>query len=175
MDDSTGIMMNDSNHGLVANDDNFNSPTKNVGFKIMDDAMRELSKPNDVDTKKTITFRASPNVLKFVLDVTNERDWALSLASCQLFLARRLSATFTAYLRSSHLYACHCELNKGSKKKVTSACNIEIEAAISFSAVVQSYNCLFRVNVVGTKLQLLKDYNCSRIKTLEKIKIDWRS
>ncbi|GKA00476.1 hypothetical protein Tco_0673026 [Tanacetum coccineum] len=27
----------------------------------------------------------------------------------------------------------------------------------------------------GTKLQLLKDYNCSRIKTAEKIKIDWRS
>ncbi|GJU15609.1 retrovirus-related pol polyprotein from transposon TNT 1-94, partial [Tanacetum coccineum] len=32
-----------------------------------------------------------------------------------------------------------------------------------------------RVNVAGTKLQLLKDYNCSRIKTAEKIKIDWRS
>ncbi|GJX02676.1 hypothetical protein Tco_0188592 [Tanacetum coccineum] len=31
------------------------------------------------------------------------------------------------------------------------------------------------VNVAGTKLQLLKDYNCSRIKTAEKIKIDWRS
>ncbi|GKB11015.1 hypothetical protein Tco_0844938, partial [Tanacetum coccineum] len=41
--------------------------------------------------------------------------------------------------------------------------------------LVQSYNCLFRVNAAGTKLQLLKDYNCSRIKTIEKIKIDWRS
>ncbi|GKC08829.1 hypothetical protein Tco_1000439 [Tanacetum coccineum] len=41
--------------------------------------------------------------------------------------------------------------------------------------LVQSYNCLFRVNAGGTKLQLLKDYNCSRIKTAEKIKIDWRS
>ncbi|GJV74633.1 hypothetical protein Tco_1506217, partial [Tanacetum coccineum] len=41
--------------------------------------------------------------------------------------------------------------------------------------LVQSYNCLFRVNAAGTKLQLLKDYNCSRIKTAEKIKIDWRS
>ncbi|GJZ82308.1 hypothetical protein Tco_0647481 [Tanacetum coccineum] len=41
--------------------------------------------------------------------------------------------------------------------------------------LVQSYNCLFRVNAAGTKLQLLKDYNCSRIKTVEKIKIDWRS
>ncbi|GKE66049.1 hypothetical protein Tco_1520210 [Tanacetum coccineum] len=29
-------------------------------------------------------------------------------------------------------------------------------------------------NAAGTKLQLLKDYNCSRIKTAEKIKIDWR-
>ncbi|GJV17634.1 hypothetical protein Tco_1362957 [Tanacetum coccineum] len=41
--------------------------------------------------------------------------------------------------------------------------------------LVQSYNCLLRVNAVGTKLQLLKDYNCSRIKTAKKIKIDWRS
>ncbi|GJS44867.1 hypothetical protein Tco_0594988 [Tanacetum coccineum] len=41
--------------------------------------------------------------------------------------------------------------------------------------LVQSYNCLFRVNAAGTKLQLLKGYNCSRIKTAEKIKIDWRS
>ncbi|GJY69142.1 hypothetical protein Tco_0472124 [Tanacetum coccineum] len=41
--------------------------------------------------------------------------------------------------------------------------------------LVQSYNCLFKVNAAGTKLQLLKDYNCSRIKTAEKIKIDWRS
>ncbi|GKC36240.1 hypothetical protein Tco_1048624 [Tanacetum coccineum] len=41
--------------------------------------------------------------------------------------------------------------------------------------MVQSYNCLFIVNDAGTKLQLLKDYNCSRIKTAEKIKIDWRS
>ncbi|GJZ60634.1 hypothetical protein Tco_0616450 [Tanacetum coccineum] len=38
--------------------------------------------------------------------------------------------------------------------------------------LVQSYNCLLRVNVAGTKLQLLKDYNCSRIKTAEKIKVD---
>ncbi|GJV97616.1 hypothetical protein Tco_1549193 [Tanacetum coccineum] len=29
-----------------------------------------------------------------------------------------------------------------------------------------------RVNAAGTKLQLLKDYNCSRIKTAEKIKIN---
>ncbi|GJU62196.1 hypothetical protein Tco_1244031 [Tanacetum coccineum] len=41
--------------------------------------------------------------------------------------------------------------------------------------LVQSYNCLFRVNAVGNKLQLLKCYNCSRIKTAKKIKIDWRS
>ncbi|GJU10488.1 hypothetical protein Tco_1132884, partial [Tanacetum coccineum] len=41
--------------------------------------------------------------------------------------------------------------------------------------LVQSYNYLFRVNAAGTKLQLLKGYNCSRIKTVEKIKIDWRS
>ncbi|GKB91103.1 hypothetical protein Tco_0963375, partial [Tanacetum coccineum] len=41
--------------------------------------------------------------------------------------------------------------------------------------LVQSYNCLLRVNAAGTKLQPLKDYNCSRIKTAEKIKIDWRS
>ncbi|GJX94594.1 hypothetical protein Tco_0349180 [Tanacetum coccineum] len=32
-----------------------------------------------------------------------------------------------------------------------------------------------RVSAAGTKLQLLKGYNCSRIKTAEKIKIDWRS
>ncbi|GJY40528.1 hypothetical protein Tco_0427798 [Tanacetum coccineum] len=38
--------------------------------------------------------------------------------------------------------------------------------------LVQSYNCLLRVNAAGTKLQLLKDYNCSRIKTAEKIKVD---
>ncbi|GJW14528.1 putative reverse transcriptase domain-containing protein [Tanacetum coccineum] len=38
--------------------------------------------------------------------------------------------------------------------------------------LVQSYNCLFRVNAAGTKLQLLKDYNCSRIKTAKKIKVD---
>ncbi|GJZ60255.1 hypothetical protein Tco_0616071 [Tanacetum coccineum] len=37
--------------------------------------------------------------------------------------------------------------------------------------MVQSYSCLLRDNVAGTKLQLLKDYNCSRIKTAEKIKI----
>ncbi|GKE09474.1 hypothetical protein Tco_1413025, partial [Tanacetum coccineum] len=36
--------------------------------------------------------------------------------------------------------------------------------------LVQSYNCLFRVNAAGTKLQLLKGYNCSRIKTAEKNK-----
>ncbi|GJR70742.1 hypothetical protein Tco_0016807 [Tanacetum coccineum] len=30
-------------------------------------------------------------------------------------------------------------------------------------------------SAAGTKLQLLKGYNCSRIKTAEKIKIDWRS
>ncbi|GKA81431.1 hypothetical protein Tco_0788123 [Tanacetum coccineum] len=41
--------------------------------------------------------------------------------------------------------------------------------------LVQSYNWLFRVNAVGIKLQLLKCYNCSRIKTAKKIKIDWRS
>ncbi|GJZ42353.1 hypothetical protein Tco_0589239, partial [Tanacetum coccineum] len=40
------------------------------------------------------------------------------------------------------------------------------------AAQEESYNCLFRVNVAGTKLQLLKDYNCSRIKTAEKIKIE---
>ncbi|GJW53347.1 hypothetical protein Tco_0097432 [Tanacetum coccineum] len=45
----------------------------------------------------------------------------------------------------------------------------------SLVLLVQSYNCLFRVSAAGTKLQLLKDYNCSRIKTAEKIKIDWRS
>ncbi|GJZ20987.1 hypothetical protein Tco_0558026 [Tanacetum coccineum] len=31
---------------------------------------------------------------------------------------------------------------------------------------------VWRVIAAGTKLQLLKDYNCSRIKTVEKIKID---
>ncbi|GJU32852.1 hypothetical protein Tco_1176441 [Tanacetum coccineum] len=41
--------------------------------------------------------------------------------------------------------------------------------------LVQSYNCLFRVNAAGTKLQLLKDYNCSRIKTAKNIKINLRS
>ncbi|GJU78723.1 hypothetical protein Tco_1275793 [Tanacetum coccineum] len=52
----------------------------------MDDAMRELAKLNyvqnrfakhicdNVDTKNTITFRASLNLLKFVLDVTNEYE-----------------------------------------------------------------------------------------------------
>ncbi|GKE43594.1 hypothetical protein Tco_1470878 [Tanacetum coccineum] len=30
-------------------------------------------------------------------------------------------------------------------------------------------------SAAGTKLQLLKGYNCSRIKTTEKLKIDWRS
>ncbi|GJT75262.1 hypothetical protein Tco_1041987 [Tanacetum coccineum] len=38
--------------------------------------------------------------------------------------------------------------------------------------LVQSYNCLLRVNDAATKLQLLKYYNCSRIKTAEKIKVD---
>ncbi|GJX76254.1 hypothetical protein Tco_0323065 [Tanacetum coccineum] len=78
-----GIMMNESNHDLIADDD-FMTPTKNLGLRITDDAMCELAKPNyvtnqfathigdDVDTKNTITFRASPNVLKFVLDVTND-------------------------------------------------------------------------------------------------------
>ncbi|GJS18085.1 retrovirus-related pol polyprotein from transposon TNT 1-94 [Tanacetum coccineum] len=32
-----------------------------------------------------------------------------------------------------------------------------------------------KVSAAGTKLQLLKDYNCSRIKTAKKIKTDWRS
>ncbi|GJR92433.1 putative ribonuclease H-like domain-containing protein [Tanacetum coccineum] len=41
--------------------------------------------------------------------------------------------------------------------------------------ILSSYYCLYTVNAAGTKLQLLKDYNCSRIKTTEKIKIDWRS
>ncbi|GKC94043.1 hypothetical protein Tco_1159485 [Tanacetum coccineum] len=78
--------MNDSIHGLIADDDDFMTPTKNVGLKIMDDAMSELAKLNyvqnrfakhicdNVDTKNTITFRASPNLLKFVLDVTNEYE-----------------------------------------------------------------------------------------------------
>ncbi|GJU18094.1 hypothetical protein Tco_1146060 [Tanacetum coccineum] len=39
----------------------------------------------------------------------------------------------------------------------------------------QVEDLVWRVNAAGTKLQLLKDYNCSRIKTAEKIKIDWRS
>ncbi|GKC03536.1 hypothetical protein Tco_0995146 [Tanacetum coccineum] len=34
---------------------------------------------------------------------------------------------------------------------------------------------VWRVNAVGTKLQLLKGNSCSRIKIAEKIKIDWRS
>ncbi|GKC40965.1 putative ribonuclease H-like domain-containing protein [Tanacetum coccineum] len=34
---------------------------------------------------------------------------------------------------------------------------------------------LLRVNAAGTKLQLLKGYNCLRIKTVEKIKINWIS
>ncbi|GJU28462.1 hypothetical protein Tco_1167083 [Tanacetum coccineum] len=33
----------------------------------------------------------------------------------------------------------------------------------------------FRLSATGTKLQLLKGYNCSKIKTAKKIKIDWRS
>ncbi|GKA26354.1 hypothetical protein Tco_0712463 [Tanacetum coccineum] len=41
--------------------------------------------------------------------------------------------------------------------------------------ILSSYYCLYTVNAAGTKLQQLKDYNCSRIKTAEKIKIDWRS
>ncbi|GJT53836.1 hypothetical protein Tco_0988890 [Tanacetum coccineum] len=45
----------------------------------------------------------------------------------------------------------------------------------TMGAAGTNYNCLFRVNVAGTKLQLLKVYNCSRIKTAKKIKIDWRS
>ncbi|GJR54259.1 ribonuclease H-like domain-containing protein [Tanacetum coccineum] len=49
------------------------------------------------------------------------------------------------------------------------------EGGVVLVLLVQSYNCLFRVNAAGTKLQLLKDYNCSRIKTAEKIKIDWKS
>ncbi|GKE86631.1 hypothetical protein Tco_1560373, partial [Tanacetum coccineum] len=48
-------------------------------------------------------------------------------------------------------------------------------AAAQLVLLVQSYNFIFRVNVAGIKLQLLKGYNCSRIKTVEKIKIDWRS
>ncbi|GJX31202.1 hypothetical protein Tco_0241057 [Tanacetum coccineum] len=36
----------------------------------------------------------------------------------------------------------------------------------------QSEDSTTRVNAAGTKLQLLKDYNCSRIKTAEKIKVD---
>ncbi|GJT29515.1 hypothetical protein Tco_0909790 [Tanacetum coccineum] len=35
--------------------------------------------------------------------------------------------------------------------------------------------CWYKVTTAGTKLQLLKGYNCSRIKTTGKIKIDWRS
>ncbi|GKC61505.1 hypothetical protein Tco_1089103 [Tanacetum coccineum] len=82
---TTCIMMNESNHDLNADDD-FMTPTKNVGLRITDDAMCELAKPNyvtnqfathigdDVDTKNTITFRASSNVLKFMLDVTNEYE-----------------------------------------------------------------------------------------------------
>lgn len=77
--------MNDANH-VLNSDDDFMTPTKNVGLKLMDDAMREVAKHNyvsnqfathngdDLDTKNTITFRASPNVLKLVLDVTNDYE-----------------------------------------------------------------------------------------------------
>ncbi|GKC55250.1 hypothetical protein Tco_1077995 [Tanacetum coccineum] len=40
---------------------------------------------------------------------------------------------------------------------------VEVKTA-QLVLLVQSYNCLFRVNAAGTKLQLLKDYNCSRRK-----------
>ncbi|GJY74686.1 reverse transcriptase domain-containing protein [Tanacetum coccineum] len=41
---------------------------------------------------------------------------------------------------------------------------------------ISSVECYwYKVTTAGTKLQLLKGYNCSRIKTAEKIKIDWRS
>ncbi|PWA51812.1 hypothetical protein CTI12_AA414910 [Artemisia annua] len=80
-----GIVMNDTNH-VLNSDGDFMTPTKNVGPKLMDDAIREVAKRNyvsnqfathsgdDVDTKNTITFRASPNVLKLVLNVTNDYE-----------------------------------------------------------------------------------------------------
>ncbi|GJW78664.1 hypothetical protein Tco_0140346 [Tanacetum coccineum] len=34
--------------------------------------------------------------------------------------------------------------------------------------ILSSYYCLYTVNVAGTKLQLLKDYNCSKIKTAQR-------
>ncbi|GJR93637.1 hypothetical protein Tco_0265811 [Tanacetum coccineum] len=61
-----------------------------------------------------------------------------------------------------------------SYRKDTSTVNYYCQSKDSTARLVllvQSYNCFFRVNAVGTKLQLLKDYNCSRIKTSEKIKM----
>ncbi|GKD53530.1 hypothetical protein Tco_1286917, partial [Tanacetum coccineum] len=55
-----------------------------------------------------------------------------------------------------------CEEKRSCKVKINSEAKTSREVKQSFSAA-------------GTKLQLLKGYNCSRIKTAEKIKIDWRS
>ncbi|GJY67854.1 hypothetical protein Tco_0470836 [Tanacetum coccineum] len=41
-----------------------------------------------------------------------------------------------------------------------------------FEHHVEDLCCWYKVTTAGTKLQLLKGYNCSRIKTAEKIKID---
>ncbi|GJZ44977.1 hypothetical protein Tco_0592573 [Tanacetum coccineum] len=51
----------------------------------------------------------------------------------------------------------------------------KIDEEQSLMKIVSSAQHQVRVNAAGTKLQLLKCYNCSRIKTVEKIKIDSRS
>ncbi|GJY38675.1 hypothetical protein Tco_0425039 [Tanacetum coccineum] len=87
-------------------------------------------------------------------------------------------ATITEMLNKK-LQADHCILLVFMKLLMKKLDDFEDKYQVSIVAqlvlLVQSYNCLLRVNAVGTKLQLLKDYNCLRIKTAKKIKIDWRS
>ncbi|GJS28841.1 putative ribonuclease H-like domain-containing protein [Tanacetum coccineum] len=99
------------------------------------------------------------------------------------------------HLKTKHIEIRHHFIRDSNEKKLIQMIKIHIEQNVvdlltkafdccwykvttaysELVLLVQSYNCLFRVNAAGTKLQLLKGYNYSRIKTAEKIKIDWRS
>ncbi|GJX30053.1 hypothetical protein Tco_0238132 [Tanacetum coccineum] len=69
--------------------------------------------------------------------------------------------------------AIYAYLYAGREKCGVGIVGIKSSKAIwNYCSSNQSYLLQKKVNAAGTKLQLLKDYNCSRIKTVEKIKID---
>nr|GEZ11736.1 hypothetical protein [Tanacetum cinerariifolium] len=84
-------MMNESNHDLIADDD-FMTPTKNVGLRISDDAMCELAKPNyvtnqfathievessferEMQKRRRLSFEAPSFSLGFTQSMTPEKN-----------------------------------------------------------------------------------------------------